>query len=166
MPGCTLPFSTSGRPCKARGTEIHGLKLFPVQIPLSLSVHNREMEVIAIEHGQQAMPAGGEPLAREFHASRLGIPQVPKPPHLAARGGVCFERQRLKVNLGVEAQCGASRRAHVAALARGQEVLIERVRQLDIPILDAGPLAGFLRVCATDSLGNRIELLQARPEAR
>ena len=34
------------------------------------------MEIISIEHVQLAMPPGGEPLAREFYANPLGIPQV------------------------------------------------------------------------------------------
>ncbi len=49
------------------------------------------MTVIAIEHVQLAMPLGREEEARAFYAGLLGIPEVPKPAHLAARGGAWFE---------------------------------------------------------------------------
>ena len=44
----------------------------------------------------------------------LGIPQVPKPAHLAARGGCWFERGDLKIHLGVEA---------VTSVRRGRRTL-------------------------------------------
>ena len=60
------------------------------------------MTVIAIEHVQLAMPPGREGEARAFYAGLLGIPEVPKPVHLAARGGAWFETGGVKVHLGVE----------------------------------------------------------------
>ena len=44
------------------------------------------MHVLGIDHVQLAMPAGREADAIAFYEGLLGIPQVPKPPHLAARG--------------------------------------------------------------------------------
>jgi hypothetical protein len=52
------------------------------------------MKVMRIEHVQLAMPAGGEMLARGFYGGILGIPETPKPPNLAKRGGCWFERSR------------------------------------------------------------------------
>jgi hypothetical protein len=46
------------------------------------------MKIRAIEHVQLAMPAGEEPRARTFYGDILGIPELPKPPHLEVRGGV------------------------------------------------------------------------------
>lgn len=48
------------------------------------------MPVEALDHVQLAMPPGGEDAARRFYAGLLGIPEVPKPAHLAERGGCCF----------------------------------------------------------------------------
>ena len=45
------------------------------------------MTVIAIKHIQLAMPPGREEEARAFYAGLLGMAGVPKPAHLAARGG-------------------------------------------------------------------------------
>jgi hypothetical protein len=123
------------------------------------------MEIITIEHVQLAMPRGGARLAREFYANLLAIPQVPNPPPLASRGGPWFEPERLKVHLGVGAEFRAARKAHVALLVRDPEVLIDRLRRQDIPIIDDDPLPGFLRHVA-DPFGNRIELLEAGPEPR
>jgi hypothetical protein len=49
------------------------------------------MRITGIDHVQLAMPAGQEEIAREFYARTLGIPEVPKPPDLAKRGGAWFE---------------------------------------------------------------------------
>ena len=46
--------------------------------------------LIAIDHVQLGMPAGGEDRARAFYAASLGLREVPKPPELAGRGGVWF----------------------------------------------------------------------------
>ena len=43
-----------------------------------------------IDHVQVAMPAGEEAKAREFYAALLGLPEQPKPPELAKRGGCWF----------------------------------------------------------------------------
>ena len=68
--------------------------------------------VLRVEHVQLAMPAGREQEAVAFYEGLLGIPQVPKPPHLAARGGCWFERDELKVHLGVEADFRPAAKAH------------------------------------------------------
>jgi hypothetical protein len=44
-----------------------------------------------IDHVQLAMPAGQETVAVAFYEGLLGIPHVPKPRHLASRGGCWFE---------------------------------------------------------------------------
>ncbi len=58
------------------------------------------------------------PAARRSRAlstpGALGIPEVPKPPELAKRGGCWFERGALKVHLGVERDFRAARKAHPA----------------------------------------------------
>lgn len=60
------------------------------------------MTIIAIDHVQLAMPAGREQEARAFYTGLLGLPEIPKPPELAARGGAWFERGTVKLHLGVE----------------------------------------------------------------
>ena len=60
------------------------------------------MHIVRMDHVQLAMPAGHEDDARAFYDHLLGISEVAKPPHLAARGGCWFESGCVKVHLGVE----------------------------------------------------------------
>jgi hypothetical protein len=74
------------------------------------------MKIVAIDHVQLAMPVGMEEAARDFYQGLLGIPEVPKPPELAKRGGVWFQSGALKIHLGVEADFRPARKAHPAML--------------------------------------------------
>jgi catechol 2,3-dioxygenase-like lactoylglutathione lyase family enzyme len=113
-----------------------------------------------LDHVQLAMPAGGEAQARSFYADLLGLPEVPKPPHLAVRGGCWFERGALKVHLGVDGDFRPARKAHPAFLVSGLAGLLERLRSAGVPIVDDEPLEGFDRAYVDDPFGNRIELLE------
>ena len=103
-----------------------------------------------------------EQAAREFYEGLLGIPEVPKPPELAKRGGAWFERGGLKVHLGVEADFRPARKAHPALLVADLEALVDRLKQHDVKVVDDDPLEGYLRVYVADPFGNRIELMESR----
>ena len=121
------------------------------------------MPVERIEHVQLAMPAGGEALAVGFYAELLGITEVRKPPHLAARGGCWFERGALKVHLGVEADFRPARKAHPALIVSDLGGLVSRLRDAGVDIVDDEPLEGYERVYVSDLFGNRIELMEPVP---
>jgi len=121
------------------------------------------MRVRAIEHVQLALPPGGRQLARDFYEGVLGIPEVPKPSHLAARGGCWFESGELKIHLGVEADFRPARKAHPALPVDDLVDLVLRLRDLGFVVRDDAPLEGFRRVYVDDPFGNRIELME--PEA-
>jgi len=76
------------------------------------------MAIVGIEHVQLAMPAGREADAREFYSLLHGIPEIPKPPRLAHRGGAWFESGPVKIHLGVETDFRPARKAHPALLVR------------------------------------------------
>jgi catechol 2,3-dioxygenase-like lactoylglutathione lyase family enzyme len=61
-----------------------------------------EVGILRLDHVQLAMPAGRESEAVAFYEGVLGIACVPKPDHLAVRGGCWFEDGDLKVHLGVD----------------------------------------------------------------
>jgi catechol 2,3-dioxygenase-like lactoylglutathione lyase family enzyme len=109
---------------------------------------------------QVAMPAGQEDLARRFYGELLGLPEKPKPPHLARRGGVWFERGELKIHLGVEREFRPARKAHPALLVDGLEALALALRAAGHEVIEDEPLDGFDRVYVSDPFGNRIELLE------
>jgi len=103
-----------------------------------------------------------EQAAREFYQGLLGIPEVPKPPELAKRGGAWFERGSLKVHLGVEADFRPARKAHPALLVADLEALISQLTAHNVKVIDDDPLEGYLRVYVADPFGNRIELMEPR----
>jgi catechol 2,3-dioxygenase-like lactoylglutathione lyase family enzyme len=118
------------------------------------------MKVYAIDHVQLAMPAGEEDKARSFYTGILGIEEIPKPPHLAKRGGVWFEQENLKIHLGVEKDFRPAKKAHPALLVKGLADLIERCTNAGYEVVSDEPLKGYNRVYVYDPFGNRIELME------
>jgi len=124
------------------------------------------MPIQSLDHVQLAMPAGRECEARAFYAGLLGIPEVPKPPNLAKRGGCWFERGRLKLHLGVERDFRPARKAHPAFLVEDLAQLAQRLARAGHPTRTEEPLAGYNRLYVDDPFGNRIELMQPLPARR
>ena len=118
------------------------------------------MRVKRLDHVQLAMPAGGEERARAFYRDVLGIPETPKPPDLAKRGGCWFERADLKIHLGVETDFRPARKAHPALIVEDLGALIESLRAQRFEVRDDEPLEGYKRVYVDDPFGNRIELME------
>lgn len=118
------------------------------------------MPIRRIDHVQLAMPAGREPDAVAFYAGLLGIAEVPKPPHLAARGGCWFEDGELKVHLGVDADFRPARKAHPALEVEDLPALLTTLRAAGVAVVDDEPLDGHDRAYVDDPFGNRIELLE------
>ena len=118
------------------------------------------MRITRIDHVQLAMPAGGEDLARAFYGDALGIQEVPKPAHLAKRGGCWFEHEELKLHLGVEADFRPARKAHVALLVADLRELQDKLRASGYALQEEEPLEGYRRIYVDDPFGNRIELLE------
>jgi catechol 2,3-dioxygenase-like lactoylglutathione lyase family enzyme len=122
--------------------------------------HGVHVRIVSIEHVQLAMPPGREDEARRFYSGLLGIPETPKPPDLARRGGTWFETGRLKIHLGVEKDFQPARKAHPALLVEGLEHLVEALQAGGHPVIDDEPLDGYYRVYVSDPFGNRIELME------
>ncbi len=116
-----------------------------------------------IEHVQLAMPSGGEPLARTFYAEILGIPERPKPPNLAPRGGCWFEDGDLKIHLGVEPDFRPARKAHPALVVTDLPTLRSALAAGGFDLVDDESLDGYDRVYVSDPFGNRLELMEPLP---
>jgi len=121
------------------------------------------VRVVRLDHVQLAMPPGREAEAVAFYEGLLGIPHVPKPPHLAARGGCWFERGDLKVHIGVEDGFRPATKAHPAFVVEHVRDLARALAAVGRRVVDDEPLAGYDRVYVDDPFGNRIELME--PEA-
>ena len=118
------------------------------------------MNIVAIDHVQLAMPAGQEDAARRFYADLLGVPEVPKPAHLAARGGAWFEHGAIKIHLGVDPDFRPARKAHPGLLVDDLQSLITTLRTAGHHVVDGEPLAGYAHVYVDDPFGNRLELME------
>jgi catechol 2,3-dioxygenase-like lactoylglutathione lyase family enzyme len=119
----------------------------------------------AIDHVQATMPAGGEDRARAFYGDLLGLPERPKPPALAARGGCWFESARVKVHLGVETPFAPARKAHIAFRVDDVPGLAARARDAGYEVVDDDDLPGHARIYVYDPFGNRLEFLKPLGDA-
>jgi catechol 2,3-dioxygenase-like lactoylglutathione lyase family enzyme len=121
----------------------------------------RPPEWRGIDHVQLAMPAGQEDVARRFYRDLLGIPEVPKPPLLAARGGCWFETGAVRVHLGVDDEFRPARKAHPALVVAD---LAATVARLGLDVTWADDIPGVARCHLADPFGNRIELIDGGHE--
>ncbi len=104
------------------------------------------MEIKRFDHVQLAMPPGGEDLARSFYGGLLGLPETPKPPNLARRGGCWFESETVKIHLGVEEDFRPAKKAHPALLLNDLRSLVAALSDAGMQIVDDEPLEGYRRV--------------------
>jgi len=118
------------------------------------------VRVHGIDHVQLAMPKGREDEARRFYAGVLGLPEQPKPPNLAARGGCWFGTEGIVLHLGVEDGFRPARKAHPALLVEDLTALVRRLDEAGVEVVRDEPLPGYDRVYVADPFGNRIELLE------
>lgn len=115
----------------------------------------------AIDHVQLAMPPGGEEVATWFYEEVLGVPRVPKPPHLAIRGGCWFERGTLRIHLGVQDDFVPATKAHPAFTVTDLDRVEESLGTRGVTTQRVSDPIGPDQLYVDDPFGNRIEL---RPE--
>jgi catechol 2,3-dioxygenase-like lactoylglutathione lyase family enzyme len=118
------------------------------------------VQIREIDHVQLAMPSGKESEARAFYEGILGLPEAPKPPNLAKRGGCWFVRGAVKVHLGVENEFHPARKAHPAFLVEDLPALKTLIEAAGYTFRTDEPLAGYDRIYVDDPFGNRIELME------
>jgi catechol 2,3-dioxygenase-like lactoylglutathione lyase family enzyme len=117
------------------------------------------MKIIGFDHVQLAVPANAEAEARAFYGELLGLEEIPKPPVLAARGGVWFQCGRLQLHLGVAADFRPAKKAHPALRVDGYADCISRLQGAGYPVREDTAIAGVSRCFTSDPFGNRIELI-------
>jgi catechol 2,3-dioxygenase-like lactoylglutathione lyase family enzyme len=112
---------------------------------------------MAIDHVQLAILAGGEDRARAFYCGVLGMTEVPKPPALAARGGLWLQAGDIRLHLGVETPFAPARKAHPAFAVADVAAFLARAGL--VAPLDDAEIPGAVRAYVDDPFGNRIELI-------
>jgi len=120
--------------------------------------------VVGIDHVQLAGPPGCEAESRRFFGELLGLDEIPKPPALAARGGVWFAAGAQQLHIGVEVEFAAAKKAHPALAVdpAALDDLAARLASAGVPVEWDDELSPRRRFYAADPWGNRIELI-ARP---
>lgn len=108
---------------------------------------------------QVSCPAGGEDGARRFYGEALGIPEVEKPPVLAARGGCWFRGDGVEIHVGVEEGFAAARKAHPAFVVEDIDEVASRVDDAGFPVTWDDAFPGHRRFYTADGNGNRVEVL-------
>ncbi len=112
-----------------------------------------------LHHVQVSCPTGGEDAARRFYADALGIPEVAKPPVLAARGGCWFRGEQVEIHVGVEESFAPATKAHPAFVVEDIEAVAEKIRGFGFPVRWDGEFPGYRRFYTADGNGNRVEVL-------
>src|SRR5262249_55427257 len=120
--------------------------------------------VIGLHHVQVAAPAGCEEAARRFYGELLGLPELDKPPLLAARGGCWFSLGHVELHVGVEDPFRAALKAHPALAVESSEALDSLAATLasngrKVRWADEAEIPGQRRFFVDDPWGNRLELL-------
>lgn len=131
-----------------------GMKLY-----LGPSTVSGTARPMRLHHVQVACPHGGEEAARRFYGQALGIPEVPKPPVLATRGGCWFRGEGVEVHVGVEEPFAPARKAHPAFVVDDIDALADRVASHGFPVTWDDDFPGHRRFYTADGAGNRVELL-------
>jgi catechol 2,3-dioxygenase-like lactoylglutathione lyase family enzyme len=114
-----------------------------------------------IDHVQLAIPPGSEPDCRAFYCGVLGWTEMPKPPVLAARGGLWLDAGEAEVHLGVEADFRPARKAHPGFAVDHLDGLAARLKAAGHEVEFDDALPGVRRFYSYDPVGNRLEFVQA-----
>jgi hypothetical protein len=116
--------------------------------------------MLGAHHVALAAPAGSEPGLRAFYGGLLGLPELPKPPELAARGGCWFLAGALELHLGTEAGFRPARKAHPGLLVSDIDALARLLTDAGVAFRWDAALPEHRRLHTHDPVGNRLEFLQ------
>lgn len=119
------------------------------------------MAALGLHHVQIACPAGSEDQLRAFYGELLGLPEIPKPPKLAVRGGCWFQVGAQELHCGVEERFAPARKAHPCILVDDLETVAVAVRAAGYPVTYDDAIPGVHRFHTQDPVANRLEIQQA-----
>lgn len=120
-----------------------------------------EAQVVGLHHVQIACPAAAEEALRQYYGGVLGLPEIAKPPVLAARGGVWFRAGAQELHCGVEPDFRPARKAHPCLLVRDVDAVASAVSEVGGEVRWDEAIPGVRRFHTDDPVGNRLEIQQA-----
>ena len=119
-------------------------------------------QVHGLDHVQLAIPIGSEAEAITFYGGVLGLPQLPKPEALAARGGCWFQAGSIQLHLGADPTFAPAKKAHPALVVSGLDDLMAALSRAGHEVREGATIDGVTQIFTDDPFGNRIELVAAR----
>jgi catechol 2,3-dioxygenase-like lactoylglutathione lyase family enzyme len=122
------------------------------------------LTIEGLDHVQVAAPAGCEAAARAFYGGLLGLAELPKPPLLAARGGLWFALGAQELHVGVAEPFAPATKAHPGIAVADEASLRALAADLEsaghrVTWADPVEIPGRTRFHVADPWGNRLELL-------
>ena len=105
------------------------------------------------------IPAGTEDEARAYFTGLLGMPEIPKPPVLAVRGGCWFQAGDQQLHVGSEPTFTPATRAHPALVTAKFDELRLRLEASGYELTPGAQVDGRQQWFTTDPFGNRIEIV-------
>ena len=117
--------------------------------------------IIGVDHVQVAVPPGSEAKCRAFYVELLGMPELPKPPILKARGGIWVKAGSQQLHCGVEPNFQAARKAHPAFAVGGIDALAARLEAAGHPVKWDDTNPAVRRFFTADPFENRLEFVEA-----
>lgn len=110
-----------------------------------------------LSHVNLTLPTGGEAVARSFYSGLLGLPEIPKPEPLRARGGVWFDAGGIDLHLSsVNDQTSKDIQRHIGLETTDIEGLRKKLESAGFSV-DPGRPAPWPRFFVHDPFGNRLE---------
>ncbi len=105
------------------------------------------------------IPAGTDDEARAYFTGILGMPEIPKPPSLAVRGGCWFQAGNQQLHVGSEPTFAPATRAHPALTTTQFDELRHRLEAAGYELTAGSVVDGRQQWFTTDPFGNRIEIV-------
>ncbi len=116
--------------------------------------------ITAIDHIQITVPAVREADCLHFYREILGLPEIPKPEVLRARGGAWFQLGALQMHVGIDPEPSPPSKRHVCFLVPDLARAKAALSAGDIAIEEESVAEGLARFFIRDPAGNRIEIGQ------
>ncbi|WP_202630476.1 glyoxalase [Deinococcus alpinitundrae] len=118
--------------------------------------------ITGIDHIQIEAPGACEAAGRAFFGDFLKLPELPKPPVLAARGGVWFGLpDGRQLHIGVTDNFVPRTKGHPALRCADLDAFARRAAEYGIVVRADTELAPLRRVFLEDPWGNRLEVIEA-----
>ena len=120
----------------------------------------QDATVFGIDHVQVAVPPGSEAQCRAFYVELIGLPELVKPPILAARGGIWVKVGGHELHCGVEKNFQPARKAHPAFAIGGLDALAARLAAAGYPVTWDDTNPAVRRFFSHDPFENRLEFVE------